>query len=657
MCANLKLAGERILINQSREKGGGYWNENKSLDLGGQQVPMNARVWRLAVVLVFAVTLPAFGQWVKTYGGTGDESGDVRPTNDGGYIVAGSTTSFGTATDAWVLKLDGAGAPEWQRTYGGPASDRAAGVRQTSDGGFLVAGATSSFGAGLSDVWVFKLSAAGDLVWQRTYGGSGNDSAVDLVLTAAGDAYIAANTESFSSATRASDYWVLKISSSGDILWQRQYGGTDRDSCRSLALTLDGGCIVGGAGYGFEPEWAHVPFNPWFLKLAPNGDIQWQKRLGHDMFYYHGYGQSLSQTTDGGYVVTGYLPQWGPGPTAFFVAKLQPNGVLAWIKSYGTALSEFYGSIVQTQDGGFAVIAETGRLYQMGEDLFLLKINAVGEIEWQRGFGGGLIEYQSGLYQLPDGRFLFYGSTESFGAGGYDLFLVKTSPTGLIDPACPNEAPFSALSSIPYCLVQGTGRTALDTNAVVLASSATSEVTSVTPFTQCSANKTFTLTIAAGPGGTTNPAPGIYIDDEGTSLSVRALASAGYQFDGWTGDASGSANPVKIAMTVNRSILANFSRVLQPPLNLRGEKLVNRAVSIVEYVARLKWQPNPANTGAIGCRIYRIENNQATAIADMAAGTSEYIVRRLQRTTVYRFGVTAVNSQGWESDMAEVTVQ
>jgi hypothetical protein len=167
----------------------------------------------------------------------------------------------------------------------------------------------------------------------------------------------------------------------------------------------------------------------------------------------------------------------------------------------------------------------------------------------------------------------------------------------------------------------------------------------------------YTLTIAAGAGGTTNPVPGTYTYDEGTSVSVQAVPAAAYQLDSWTGDASGSANPVTVIMNGNKAIQANFTRVVKVPLSMTGEKLVNRNVSMIEYIARLRWQPNTANAGTISYRIYQIENGQATAIANVGAGTYEHIVRRLQATQAYRFGVTAVNSQGWESDMVEVAVQ
>jgi uncharacterized repeat protein (TIGR02543 family) len=167
----------------------------------------------------------------------------------------------------------------------------------------------------------------------------------------------------------------------------------------------------------------------------------------------------------------------------------------------------------------------------------------------------------------------------------------------------------------------------------------------------------YTLTITAGFGGTTSPLPGVYIYDEGTSVSVQAVPITAYQFDGWTGDASGAPNPVTIVMNGNKSVLANFSKVVKPPLVLTAVKEVNRSLALIEYVAQLTWQANPVNTGISGYRIYRIDNGQATLIAQVGAGTLQYLVRNLQASVSYQFGVTAVNGQGWESDMALITAQ
>lgn len=166
----------------------------------------------------------------------------------------------------------------------------------------------------------------------------------------------------------------------------------------------------------------------------------------------------------------------------------------------------------------------------------------------------------------------------------------------------------------------------------------------------------YTLTIAAGSNGTTNPVPGTYTYDEGASVSIQAAPASAYQLDTWTGDASGSANPLTVVMNGNKTVQANFSRAVKPPLALTGEKIANRSLSMLEHIVRLKWQVNAANTGAISYRIYQIENGQATALADVAVGTLEYSIRKLQATRAYRFGVTAVNSQGWESEIAEVAI-
>jgi hypothetical protein len=170
--------------------------------------------------------------------------------------------------------------------------------------------------------------------------------------------------------------------------------------------------------------------------------------------------------------------------------------------------------------------------------------------------------------------------------------------------------------------------------------------------------QSFTLTISAGVGGTTNPVPGIYTYDSGTSVSIQALPAAGNEFSTWSGDASGSTNLVTIVIDRNKMIQASFTQVVKPPLALSGVKLVNRSVSMKEYIVRLSWQPNPVNIGTINYRIYRIENGQPQAIADVGVGINEYIIHDdIQKSMGYLFGVTTVNGQGWESDMATVAVQ
>ncbi|MDI6733382.1 MAG: hypothetical protein QME16_05630, partial [Planctomycetota bacterium] len=153
--------------------------------------------------------------WQKTYGGTGSDSAQsIQQTSDGGYIVAGVTQSFGTGSaDFWVLKLTSTGSIDWQKTYGGTGYDRANSIQQTADGGYVVAGNTTSFGAGSNDFWVLKLNNDGTVAWQKTYGGTGGETANSIRQTADGGYIVAGNTPSFGAGS--ADFWVLKLNPDG----------------------------------------------------------------------------------------------------------------------------------------------------------------------------------------------------------------------------------------------------------------------------------------------------------------------------------------------------------------------------------------------------------------------------------------------------------
>jgi predicted secreted protein len=187
-------------------------------------------------------------EWQKTYGGSWDDVRSFQQTIDGGYIVAGWTGSFGAGgDDIWILKLSSTGDIEWQKTYGGSEYDRALSVQQTSDGGYIIAGKTDSFGAEGGDTWVLKLSSAGEIEWQKTFGGSSDDYASSIQETSDGGYIIAGKTDSFGAG--GDDTWVLKLSSAGEIEWQKTYGGSSDDYASSIQETSDGGYmekVVGG---------------------------------------------------------------------------------------------------------------------------------------------------------------------------------------------------------------------------------------------------------------------------------------------------------------------------------------------------------------------------------------------------------------------------
>ncbi|GAG49523.1 unnamed protein product, partial [marine sediment metagenome] len=221
----------------------------------------------------------------------------LQQTSDGGYIVAGYTGEY-----IWVLKLSSDGDIEWQRTYGGRDSDVANSIQQTSDGGYIVAGYTASFGAGHYDIWVLKLSSDGDIEWQRTYGGRDSDRSYSIQQTSDGGYIVAGYTDSFG----ARNIWVLKLSSDGDIEWQRIYGGRDSDKSYSIQQTSDGGYIVAGDTDSFGRGGNNI----WVLKLSSDGDIEWQRTYGDGSF---DIAYSIKQTSDGGYIVAGRTSSFGAG--------------------------------------------------------------------------------------------------------------------------------------------------------------------------------------------------------------------------------------------------------------------------------------------------------------------------------------------------------
>jgi len=261
--------------------------------------------------------------WQKAYGGAGyDYAASVEPTADGGYVVAGGTDSFGSGqTDLWVIKVDGTGAILWQKTFGGTAVETAVSVRPTSDLGFVVVGGTQSSGEGDFDFLVLKLDANGSLVWQKTFGGADYDFASSVRETVGGGYIVVGETRSFG----AGDYdlLILQLDAGGNIVWQKTIGGTSGDHAYSVEISSDDGGSVVAGGTNSQGK---GDYDLLLLKLDASGAILWQKTFGgtgYDL------GHSIEATSDGGYVVAGETRSFGTGDYDFFILKLDGSGNLA----------------------------------------------------------------------------------------------------------------------------------------------------------------------------------------------------------------------------------------------------------------------------------------------------------------------------------------
>ena len=313
---------------------------------------------------------------------------------------------------------------QWARTYGGSDFDRAFFIQQTSDGGYVAAGYTASGGAGISDFWVLKVSLAGVIEWQYTYGGNGDDMAYAVQETSDEGYIIAGYTYSFGAGE--SDYWILKLTSEGDIEWQFTYGGIGDDTAYSIQETSDGGYIVVGYMHFFGIQTSDI----WILKLTSEGDIEWQHiygGTGDDKAY------SVQQTSEGGYIVAGSIQYLGALDHDFWILKLTSAGFFEWQRIYGGYGDDVAYSIQETSDEGYIAAGYTDSFGFKESEFWILKLASNGDIEWESIYGGSDNDYLNCIQETSDGGYIAAGYTESFGAGGLDSLVLKLSSAGNIE--------------------------------------------------------------------------------------------------------------------------------------------------------------------------------------------------------------------------------
>jgi uncharacterized delta-60 repeat protein len=409
-----------------------------------------------------AQTIPTEVTWAKSYGGAGyDGAHSIQQTSDGGYIVAGGTSSFGAGGyDFWVLKLKSDGTVAWRKAYGGGSWDLASSIQQTTDGGYVVAGYTESFGARRGDFWVLKLNGQGAVSWQKRYGGADWGCANSIQQTSDGSYIMTGRTNSFGAGN--SDFWVLKLNSQGAVSWQKTYGGDEIDCANSIQQTSDDGYIVAGDTYSFGAGSGDF----WVLKLKSDGTVSWQKRYGgtdSDL------AESIQQTCDGGYIVAGYTgsldTHWD-----IYVLKLDSDGAVSWQKRYGGIDNDYAMSIQQTSDGGYIVAGTTGSFGAGDMDLWVLKLNSDGTVRWQKSYGGTYSDKAPSIQQTSDCGYIVAGYTDSFGAGILDFWVLKLRSDGTIPFNPASSAQMADTNAVPVdtnCTVTDTTATVVDTSATV----------------------------------------------------------------------------------------------------------------------------------------------------------------------------------------------
>jgi hypothetical protein len=374
-----------------------------------------------AILIAMAVLCPGnvFAQaviWSHNYGGQYNDDGysGVR-TTDGGFAVLGDSYSYGAGDhDFYLVRLDSLGDTLWTQTYGGTASDYGYDVQQTADGGFILVGVTNSFGAGGQDIYLVKTNSSGLQTWARTYGGALQDVGWS-VRVVSGGYIIAGSTTSYGAGT--TDVYLVRTNSLGDTLWTRTYGGASGETGFAVREVPGGGYIIAGATGSFGVGYSSV----YAVRTDGNGDTLWTKTYGgekSDIAY------SVEIALDGGFVFVGATSQASGGFKDVYLAKTDPDGVMEWEETYGGAYEDRGYAVRPALDGGYYIAGTTESFGRGQVDMYAIKTNPIGEVDWDTTYGGTKSDYcrcavgnQGTLYLI--------GYSSSYSSGGTDLYLVK----------------------------------------------------------------------------------------------------------------------------------------------------------------------------------------------------------------------------------------
>jgi hypothetical protein len=364
-------------------------------------------------------------EWQKTFGGIYNDTGrSVQQTSDGGYIIAGTTSSFTEdggepgpySKKGYLVKTDANGNLQWQET---PfwESTTAYSVQQASDGGYVVAGVASEF---FPETFarLAKTDPNGINEWDNSFGESPS-YAYSVKRTADGGYILVGKTIPWS----ASDYDVFftKIDSTGMEEWfevPHHLGGWFDDSGYSVQQTSDGGYIITGETYSFGAGDSDV----YLVKVDSEGNLKWQKTFGGSDL---DYGYSVQQTSDGGYIIAGTTSSFGEGGTDVYLIKTDLTGQFQWQKTFGGNNGDYGYSVQQTSDGGYIIAGQT---YSSGAglwDAYLVKADPDGNQQWEMTFGGSGQDRVYSVQQTNDGGYIIAGETYSFGTGDSDVYLIK----------------------------------------------------------------------------------------------------------------------------------------------------------------------------------------------------------------------------------------
>ncbi|MBK0403509.1 T9SS type A sorting domain-containing protein [Adhaeribacter sp. BT258] len=393
-------------------------------------------------------------QWDKTSGGNNiDHLRSMQQTTDGGFILGGisnsgisgnkSQTSKG-GWDYWIVKTDGNGNKIWDRTFGGNEEEDLYAVKQTFDGGFILGGNSASgisgdktqASKGMHDCWLIKLDSNGNIVWNKSFGGTGVDRLYSIQQTfdggfiLGGSSTSGANGDKSQSNKGAYDYWAIKVNINGNKQWDRTFGGTEYEYLRSIIQTSDGGYLLGGeSDSGLNNDKSQASrggFDMWVIKLDPIGNKIWDKTIGGSS---NDYLRSLIQTKEGGFMLSGFSDspisseksQSSNGGNDYWILKLDPNGNITWDKTFGGNNEDILFSIEQSSDEGFILAGHSNsnisidksQVTQGAYDFWVIRLNKTGNKVWDKTIGGSNNDLCFSMQRTSDNGYILGGYSDS----------------------------------------------------------------------------------------------------------------------------------------------------------------------------------------------------------------------------------------------------
>ena len=383
------------------------WNDPDILvDITGKTDPNGTVIQRMGSVV----------PWNKTYGGTGwDVAFSVVQTDDGGFALAGGTPMLasGSGVQFWLVRVDSKGNMLWNKTYGAGGGARA--LVKTSDGGYTLAGTTSVV-AGTVRTLLVHTDSDGNMLWNMTYGETNDDYAGALVETRDGGYAFTGST--------GGDFWLVRTDTNGNQLWSKTYGQTSKAHA-ALVQTNDDGFALAGTTDSFGAGLDDF----WLVRTDSSGSLLWNRTYGGPMYEQ---ASALIQTGDEGFAIAGTRDYFGVNASDFWLVRTDANGDMLWNRTYGGIGENTATALVQTSDGGFAVAGDINTLEPNLIDFWLVRTDSNGDMLWNNSYGGKGSEVAFALAQTSDMGFALVGCTDSFGAGSYDFWLVRTDSEGKV---------------------------------------------------------------------------------------------------------------------------------------------------------------------------------------------------------------------------------